>query len=103
EDKTLLVTLVNSENRLSPNDISIQLLNAAYGHPVEFPDLTERKEVSVETSVLSRYEGSYAAPGFPLEIRVFVKDGRLYGQATGQGAFPLTAYSETSFEFPQAR
>src|SRR5690606_32712343 len=71
EDKTLLVTLVNSENRLSPNDISIQLLNAAYGHPVEFPDLTERKEVSVETSVLSRYEGSYAAPGFPLEIRVF--------------------------------
>ncbi len=103
EDKTMLVNLVNSERRFSPNDISIQLLNAAYGYPVEFPDLTERKEVAIETTVLTRYEGTYAAPGFPLEIHVFVKEGRLHGQATGQGAFPLTAYSDTSFEFPQAK
>lgn len=103
EDKTMIVNLVNAEKRFPANDISIQLLNATYGYPVEYPDLSDRKEVSVETTVLKGYEGTYAAPGFPLEIQVFVKEGRLYGQATGQGAFPLTAYSDTNFEFPQAK
>ncbi len=101
-DKTLIVQVVNGQKQLSPNDISIQLLNAAYGNPIEYPDLTAKTTVAVEEAVLRRYEGNYAAAGFPLDIKVSVQNGKLFGQATGQGAFPLTAYSETSFGFETA-
>ncbi|GAB2798982.1 serine hydrolase domain-containing protein [Rhabdobacter roseus] len=103
DDKTLFVRLINGQKHLDPNDISIQILNAAYGAPLQFPSLTVKPEVEVAPGVLSRYEGTYAAPGFPLEIKVFVKDGKLYGQATGQSAFKLTSYSDTSFGFTMAK
>ncbi|GHB72051.1 serine hydrolase [Persicitalea jodogahamensis] len=102
-DKTLFVQLVNAQKQYDTNDISIQLLNAAYGNPIKYPDLTEKVAVAVDKDVLRSYEGTYAAPDFPLEIKVFVQDGKLFGQATGQGAFPLTAYSDTDFGFEVAK
>lgn len=45
---------------------------------------------------LSVYEGSYRlAEGFLLSI--FARDGRLFGQATGQGEIPLTSGGEHEF------
>lgn len=57
-------------------------------------------EVSLET--LQQYTGVYATEGFPLDIKVFIENDQLMAQATGQGAFPLTAKSETEFTFPTA-
>lgn len=101
EDGLLLVQFVNATNYFNPNDISVQLLNAVYGKPLEFADFS-RTPVEVAETVLKTYEGIYGNPEFPLDIKVFVKDRELYGQATGQGAFPLTPYSDTEYEFKQA-
>jgi hypothetical protein len=38
----------------------------------------------------------------PLEIKAFVKDGKLHMQATGQPDFPLKATSATKFDFAGA-
>ncbi len=57
-------------------------------------------EVSLDT--LEQYTGVYATEGFPLDIKVFIENGQLKAQATGQGAFPLTAQSDTEFSFSPA-
>lgn len=103
DDRTVLVRLINGNKHYDGNDISIQLLNGAYGHDIQFPDLTDRPGVDVDKSVLKSYEGEYSAEGFPLAIQVFLKDGLFFGQATGQGAFPLKALSATDFEFSKAQ
>ena len=59
--------------------------------------------VEVDAKVLASYAGSYRADGFPLEIKVSARDGKLYMQATGQGEFAPKAKSVTLFEFAPAR
>ena len=58
---------------------------------------TRREEVSAVRDLpltaeeMARYEGTYtlAAGGRTLDLRVFVQNGRLMAQATGQQAFPV--------------
>jgi hypothetical protein len=50
---------------------------------------------------LGPYTGSFElAPGFILSV--FEKDGRLFGQATGQAAFPLAASGDNEFSLAAA-
>jgi serine-type D-Ala-D-Ala carboxypeptidase/endopeptidase len=63
------------------------------------PVVTAAPAVSVPKDVLATYAGTYTlAPGFDLQITVGGES--LMAQATGQGAFPLTAQSPTRFVFP---
>ena len=39
----------------------------------------------------------------PLEIKVAIKEAKLYGQATGQGEFPTKTLSATRFAFTAAQ
>ena len=57
---------------------------------------------TVDLKILESYSGTYKSEQIPLEIKAFVKDGKLYMQATGQPDFPLKAASATQFEFAQA-
>jgi hypothetical protein len=59
--------------------------------------------VNVDAAVLESYAGAYKTDQFPLEIKVFVKEGKLYMQATGQGEFAPKPLSATRFEFPPAQ
>jgi D-alanyl-D-alanine carboxypeptidase len=102
-DKTTFVQMVNGSRNQNPNDISIQTLNATYGKPVEQPDLTVKPAVALPITLLEQYVGTYRSDQFPLEIKLFVNDTTLFGQATGQGAFPLKATSETDFVFEEAQ
>ncbi|MCW8869955.1 MAG: serine hydrolase [Proteobacteria bacterium] len=65
-------------------------------------DDAKPKAVAVDEAVLQSYTGVYASDSFPLDITVTLKDGQLHAQATGQGAFPLTAQSEAKFTFSAA-
>jgi hypothetical protein len=56
---------------------------------------------AVEPQVLESYVGNYKTDQIPLEIKVFVKEGKLYLQASGQSEFAPKAKSPTSFEFAQ--
>jgi hypothetical protein len=57
----------------------------------------------VDAQVLASYAGTYKSDQLPLEIKVFVKEGKLGMQATGQPEFVPKAKSATVFEFAPAR
>lgn len=90
--------IVNGDNFLR-NDIMIGVLSLYYEKPYTFPDL---KGFTVTKEQLEKYTGNYTSKTLPLKIQVFIKEGKLMAQATGQGAFELTAKSETEFEFAVA-
>jgi hypothetical protein len=56
---------------------------------------------TVDPKVLESYVGTYKTDQLPFDLKVFVKDGKLYLQATGQPEFAPKAKSPTSFEFSQ--
>jgi uncharacterized protein YciI len=57
---------------------------------------------TVDLKILESYSGTYKSDQMPLDIRAFVKEGKLYLQAAGQPEFPLKAASATQFGFAQA-
>jgi len=78
-------------------------LNQGNNHTVyQRNDIAKPQAAEVEETLLQSYTGVYATDSFPLDITVFLKDGHLQAQATGQGAFPLTAKNDTEFTFAQA-
>jgi uncharacterized protein YciI len=66
------------------------------------PAEAETPAATVDLKILESYSGTYKSDQMPLDIKAFVKDGKLYLQATGQPEFPLKAASATRFEFAQA-
>ena len=56
----------------------------------------------VDPKVLESYAGTFKSEQFPLDIKSFVKEGKLYIQATGQDAFSLKPKSATVFTFAPA-
>jgi len=55
----------------------------------------------VDPKVLESYVGTYKTDQLPFDIKAFIKDGKLYLQATGQPEFAPKPKSPTSFEFSQ--
>ena len=55
-----------------------------------------------DPKVLESYVGDYKSDTVPLTIKVFVKDGNLFMQASGQSELALRARSATQFEFKAA-
>ena len=56
-----------------------------------------KKASSLSPAELAAYAGDYPLmPSFSLNVRE--RDGRLYAQATGQGAFPLDPTATDTFE-----
>ncbi len=58
--------------------------------------------VTVDSKTIESYVGTYKSEQVPLDIKAFVKDGKLYMQATGQPEFPLKSNNATQFEFAPA-
>lgn len=71
-----------------------ELLKKAGAHEPEPPP-------AIDAKVLASYEGNYKTDQIPLDIKVFVKDGKLNVQATGQPAFAPKPKSPTVFVLPQ--
>jgi ankyrin repeat protein len=84
------------EGALAENKKDIaELLKKAGAHEPAPP-------VAVDAKVLESYVGTFKTDQFPLDIKVSVKEGTLYMQATGQGAFAPKPKSPTVFVFAPA-
>ncbi|MEX2300274.1 MAG: ankyrin repeat domain-containing protein [Bryobacterales bacterium] len=59
--------------------------------------------VEIDAAVLASYVGTFKSEQFPLDIKVFLKEGKLAMQATGQPDFIPKAKSVTLFEFLPAQ
>ncbi len=93
-----VVLFVNGLN-MAYNDILIGVLSIIKGSAYTFPTW---ESIEVDENILKTYEGNYETADFPLDIKIFVDGGKLFAQATGQGAFELTPKSDTEFEFTGA-
>lgn len=76
----LTVAVISNSNGYRAAALATQIARAALGIEVQVLDL----EIPAEQ--IARLEGTYPLEGTPLELRVFEQEGRLYAQATGQGA-----------------
>ena len=96
DDGLTVIVLSNLESAAS-TQLSEELASLYLGPPPT-PALVE---VAVKPEVLDRYVGDYElAKGFIVSVK---RDGeKLTGQATGQGAFTLSAVSDTEFRFQPA-
>jgi len=71
----------------------------SFGLDWEEPDLTV---VALTVADLEPLLGTYVSDDLPLDIEIARRGTVLYGQATGQPAFPLTPESRTNFVFEPA-
>lgn len=96
-DKLAFAVTVNGE-RFMHNNLYIGILNILYGQDYQFPQFDEAKKVPEA----DQYSGSYASKDIALELKIFKKDGTLYGQGSGQPEFPLTYIEKNKYQFDQA-
>ena len=87
----------NAEGKITGHTIT--LVSGVSTHAtLSDKEISERASITLSADVLSRYAGKYElAPGFVLELIHDEANGRLIGQATGQGQIPLSAESTTHF------
>jgi D-alanyl-D-alanine carboxypeptidase len=81
------------------NDILIGVLSIYFDKPYTLPNFDVAE---VEEKKLTNYEGVYSSRELPLKLNIFVKDGALYGQGTGQSSFQLEAINDSTFRFDPA-
>lgn len=82
------------------NQLLIDLLSIYFEQ--EDYQLPSFEIVEVAVDDLKQYTGNYKSDHFPLDIKFFVEDGILKGQATGQPSFPMEARGNHVFEFKAA-
>lgn len=99
-EEELAVTYISNGTDYSPNDIVIGALSIYWGLDYTLPSFEPTIEVPQEK--LEEYVGTYGSETFPLEVKIFIEDETLMGQATGQPSFPLEAYEEDKFQFTRA-
>jgi CubicO group peptidase (beta-lactamase class C family) len=93
EDKLTVVVLGNL-NSPTPDQLAQKLAAQAHGDQVTLQ--SERKEITLDPKVLSRYVGAYQlAPG--VNMLITLDNNQLSGQMTGQGPLPIFPQSETMF------
>ncbi len=95
----LSIALTSNGHRYSNNDFIIAGLSAFYGKPFEIPSF---KTIQITPEELEKYIGVYSSEHIPLKMTITQNNGTLYGQATGQSAFPLDAKEQDIFEFSAA-
>lgn len=95
----LTVSILSNGANMPFNDVTIAVMSAALGAPVEMPRFGS---ISLTDAELDLYTGVYASQQVPMKITVTRRDGKLMAQATGQAAFGLDAHGEHRFSFRQA-
>lgn len=96
DDKLTVAFSINGEV-YPQNDITIAMLEIAYGKNYNFPVF-----IDIPVEVLDKYAGVYSSPAFPLKLTITREKNTIIGQATGQSAFPLKATAGNIFTFDAA-
>ena len=91
-----LAVVVLANSALGPDDIGMHIMNPLV--PVVMPMVPPRTIATVAPALLDRLVGEY--PLMPnMVLTITQSGGTLFGQATGQGKFPLTPATPTRFVF----
>lgn len=99
EDVTIAFT--GNAMNYNMNSMLIGILSIYFGKDFTIPTLAY-KEIKLNRKEMQKYVGDYSSSQLPIDIKVFIEDGLLKAQASGQSAFPLTATSKTTMRFDPA-
>lgn len=95
EDTTSVIILCNND-MTDLNEIRPEVTRIIFGEDVVIKEKPVKVEVTVDPAIYEQYTGTYElAPDFAIEIRT--RDGKIYGQATGQGEFEMFPEAENKF------
>lgn len=98
-DSRMAVCYCSNGTVFSVNDIILRTLNNYYGKDQKLPSFTT---VNVTPEALEKLKGVYSTPSFPLKLTIIHRNGKLFGQGTGQPEFPLEPSAENVFRFEPA-
>jgi CubicO group peptidase (beta-lactamase class C family) len=98
EDSMEFVVLCNGDD-YGLNNVVVGVLLTTYNMQFAIPAF---KSYAISAKILPDYEGTYSLKATQMKITVTLEEGKLYGQATGQGAFPLSATDVDEFSFEPA-
>lgn len=93
-------SILSNGNSYPMNNVVLGLMSLYYNKPYTFPVF---KKYEGTKSDPKKYEGNYSSAFAPVKIRIFVEEGTLKAQATGQGSFPLTQTDVDEFSFEPAQ
>jgi CubicO group peptidase (beta-lactamase class C family) len=98
-DDKLSIAYTSNGVRYSTNDILIAALSIYYNKPFVVPEF---KTITLSSADLDKYLGNYGSTQIPLKVAITKNSTTLFGQATGQSAFPLEAQGGDKFVFNSA-
>jgi CubicO group peptidase (beta-lactamase class C family) len=93
-DDKLTVVVLGNVNGNAPQEIARKLAAVSQGETVTLPG--ERKEITLDTKVLSRYVGAYQMAQGPAML-ITLENNQLSEKLGNQPAFPIFPQSETMF------
>jgi len=98
EDDISISYSLNAD-RIGTNNFTINILSILYNKEFSLPNFSTTK---ISETELKKYVGDYSSKDIPLGLKVFIKNGGLYGQGTGQPEFPLEYVEKNQFKFDNA-
>lgn len=96
-ERDLGIAYLSNAAEFPTGDVVMGVLSIYFGKEYAIPAFEPALDIPAEE--LQKYTGTYSSEGFPLKVKIFVEDGVLMGQATGQQSFPLEAYEQDKFQF----
>ncbi|MFC7345916.1 serine hydrolase domain-containing protein [Chryseobacterium zhengzhouense] len=98
-EKYSVAMVVNGE-KLSHSKLFLGIVSIMYDHEYEYPKFTEQKNLSANE--LKKYEGNYYSEDIKLDFKIFINEGNLFAQLTGQPSFPLEFAEGNTFKYENA-
>lgn len=97
-DQLSYAVTINGE-KFNHNSFYLALLNLIYDRDYKYPVFGQATAPAPE---LEKYVGDYTSKDIDMGLKVFVKEGTLYGQGTNQAEFTLTSTGKDQFTFDKA-
>lgn len=96
----LAIAYTSNAKDFAIGDIVVGVMSIYYGNEYAIPVFAP--ELDIPSEELKKFSGTYSKEGFPLKLSIFVEDGVLMGQGSGQPPFPLEAFGQNKFQFVPA-
>ncbi|WBV60320.1 serine hydrolase [Chryseobacterium camelliae] len=98
EDDISIAYSLNAD-RIGANNFVIDIFSILYNKEFSLPTFSTAKITETE---LKQFVGDYSSKDIPLGIKIFIKNGGLFAQGTGQPEFPLEFVEKNQFKFDNA-
>jgi len=98
-DEKVAFSYISNGTAYAVNDILLRSINNYFG---KYDKLPEFKTYVVIAEDLEQYTGVYASPQIPIKVTISARDGKLFGQGSGQPEIHLEAIDKDIFKFEAA-